>query len=56
MALGSMVQGLRMTSCLLTFSLVSIFMAVSVACGDTDRHLNLADQLDNAQYFCPSVV
>ena len=29
-------------------------MAVPVAHGD--RHLNLEDQLDSAQYFCPSVV
>lgn len=33
-------------------------MAVAVARGgsDTNRHLNLEDQLDNAHYFCPNVV
>jgi len=47
-----------MTPWLLTFTLVSNFMAVSVARGgsDTDGHLILEDQLDSAHYFRPSVV
>ena len=53
MALGSFVEELRMTPWLLTFTLVSNFMAVSVARdgSDTDGHLNLEDQLENAHYF-----
>ena len=53
MALGIFVEELRMTPWLLTFTLVSNFMAVSVARdgSDTDGHLNLEDQLENAHYF-----
>ena len=44
---------------ILTYSCNGLeFMAVAVARGgsDTNRHLNLEDQLDNAHYFCPNVV